>query len=107
MVDNLEHVWYANIIFFLKKLTFTNHLVSKKIRSLRLQASKYCLVQDGLGWRDLKGLILKCIDEKELKRIMSKFHVGFCGGDYTDKTKTHKILKAGYLWLSIFINVHK
>ena len=37
---------------------------------------------------------------------MNEFHSRFCGGHYAAKTTTHKILRAGYYWPSIFSDVH-
>ena len=64
---------------FFPQETYFYKSLSKKIRSLRLKASKYCLVQYGLGWRNLKGLILKCITEKEKKGLCQSFMQDFVG----------------------------
>lgn len=50
-----EHEWYVDIIYYLKNLTCSSHLVNHKRRALRLKASKYCFVQNGLGWRSPNG----------------------------------------------------
>ena len=57
-----EHESYSDIIYFLQNLTCPNHLVNQKRRALKLKASKYCIIQDGLGWRNLDGLVLRCVD---------------------------------------------
>lgn len=82
-------------------------MLSHKKRSLRLKASTYIITQAGLGWRNLDGLILRCVDEDEAKKIIDEFHVGFCGGHYATRTTTHKILRVGYYWPTIFSDVHK
>jgi hypothetical protein len=69
--------------------------------------SKYFIIQDGLGWRNPDGVILKCIDELESKRLMIDFHSGFCGGHFAAKTTGYKILSVGYYWPTIFLDVHK
>jgi hypothetical protein len=69
-----QHQWYSDIIFFLLNLTCPNHLIGHKRRALRLKVSKYCIIQDGLGWRNPDGVILRCVDELESKRLMSEFH---------------------------------
>ena len=57
----LEQVeWYSDIIFYLKNLTCPSHLIGHKRRALRLKASKYILIKDGLGWRNPDGVILRC-----------------------------------------------
>ena len=53
-----QHQWYSNIIFLLINLTCPSHLVGHKRRNLRLKATKYCKIQDGLGWRNPDGLKL-------------------------------------------------
>jgi hypothetical protein len=102
-----QHQWYADIIFFLSNLTCPSHLIGHKRRALRLKAAKYCIIQDGLGWRNPDGVILRCVDELESKRLLVDFHSGFCGGHFAAKTIAHKILRAGYYWPTIFSDVHK
>ena len=102
-----QHPWYADIIFFLRNLTCPNHLLCHKRRALRLEATKYCLTKDGLGWRNPDGLILRCVDEPESKKLMVEFHLGFCGGHFVVRTTSHKILRVGYYWPNLFSDVHK
>jgi hypothetical protein len=76
----LEQVdWYTDIIFYLKNLTCPRHLVGHKKMALRLKYSKYVLTGDGLGWKNLDGVILRCVDDIESKKLMDEFHGGFCG----------------------------
>ena len=65
-----NHPWYTDIIFFVPNLTFPDHLLGHKRRELRLKANKYCLTKYGLGWRNLDGLILRCVDEPKSKKLM-------------------------------------
>ena len=102
-----KHPWYTDIIFFLRNLTCPDHLLDHKRRALRLKATKYCLTKDGLGWRNPDGLILRCVDEPESKKLMVEFHAGFCGGHFVARTTDHKILRAGYYWPNLFSDVHK
>jgi hypothetical protein len=101
-----QHQWYVDIIFFLSNLTCPIHLIGFKRRALRLKATKYCIIQDGLGWRNPDGVILRCVDELESKRLLVDFHSGFYGGHFT-ATTAHKILGASYYWSTIFSDVHK
>ena len=104
----LEQVeWYADIIFYLQNLTCPSHLVGHKKRALRLKSSKYVLTKDGLGWKNPDGVILRCVDDVESKKLVDEFHAGFCGGHFATKTTTHKILRAGYYWPTIFLDVHQ
>jgi hypothetical protein len=68
-----QHQWYSDIIYFLSNLTCPSHLIGHKRRALRLKAAKYCIIQDGLGWRNPDGVILRCVDELESKRLLVEF----------------------------------
>ena len=72
--------WYADIIFYLRNLSFPDDMDKNKRRSLRLVASKYCLVQGGLGWRDPDGIILQCVDTKESKELLQECMWAYVGG---------------------------
>ena len=60
-----------------------------------------------MGWRNPDGIILRCVDENESKKLMDDFHNGFCGSHFAARTTTHKILRAGYYWPTIFSDVHQ
>jgi len=81
-----------DIISYLNNITTPRHLLDHKKRDLILKASKYCFIEKGLGWRNLDGLILVCVDPKESNKLMDEFHKGLCGGHPASSTTTHKIL---------------
>jgi hypothetical protein len=60
-----------------------------------------------MGWSNPDGVILRCVDELESKRLLVDFHLGFCGGHFAAKMIAHKILKASYYCPTIFSDVHK
>jgi hypothetical protein len=97
----------CNIIYYLKNITSPNHLTDHKRRALILKASKFCFINQGLGWRNPDGLILRCVDPEESKKLMNEFHKGLCGGHHSTRTTTHNILRGGYYWPTIFSYVHK
>ena len=51
---------------------------SKTEYKLKQKVLKYVLVDDELFKRSQKGLLLKCVDDIDLKRIMHEVHVGIC-----------------------------
>jgi len=64
IVSELEHDEpYVDIIHYLKILSCPNHLVDHKKRALKLKAMNYCLTQDGLGWNNPNGIILRCVNK--------------------------------------------
>ena len=75
--------------------------------ALRLKAVRYCITQEGMGWRNPDEVILRCVNEQESKQLLTEFHSGFCGGHYVVDTTAQKILREGYYWPFLFVDVHK
>jgi hypothetical protein len=50
---------------------------------------------------------VSCLVENDVKQAIQEFHKGDCGGHHYWKTTTHKILRAGYYWPTIFADVYK
>lgn len=90
------------MIFYLRHLTSPSHLLEHKRRALRLKASKYCFIDQGLGWRNHDDVILRCVYPEEAASLMKEFHQGLCGGHHATKATTHKILRCSYYWPTIF-----
>ena len=67
-----------------------------KKRALRLKAMKYCLTEDGLGWKDPNGVLLRCVNKDEADKLLRELHSGYCGGHFVARTTAHKILRAEY-----------
>eukprot|EP00253_Pinus_taeda_P013958 PITA_13958 len=78
-----------------------------KSRTLKLKATKFCILYSALFWKDPGGMLLNCLVEEEAKRVVEEFHRGDCGGHLFWKTTVNKILRAGYYWPSLFSDVYK
>jgi hypothetical protein len=74
---------------------------------LKLKATKFCILDHSLYWKDPGGILLNCLLEEEVKKAIKEFHKGDCGGHHYWKTTVHKILRAGFYWPSIFSDVYK
>jgi hypothetical protein len=108
MIGELEHdEWYSDIVYYIKKLSFPNHLVDYKRRALRLKSLKYYLTEDGLGWRNPNGVILRCVNKEEAKKLLEELHSRYCGGHFAACTTAHKILRAGYYWPTLYFDTHQ
>jgi len=82
ILEDLEkNDWYSDIVYYLKNLTYFDHLVNHQWRYLRLKATKYYIVQCSIYWKDLDGLLMRCVDNQEAKFLMINFHKGLFGGD--------------------------
>jgi hypothetical protein len=108
VLSELEHdEWYFDIVYYLKNLVCLDHLVDHTRRDLGLKSMKYCLNQDGLGWKYLDGVILRCVNKDEADRMIKELHLGYCGGHFASHTTTHKILREGYYWPTLFTDTHR
>jgi hypothetical protein len=74
VVSELEHdEWYYDIVYYLNNLSCPDHLVEYKRRALRLKAMKYCLTEDGLGWRNLMGSSLDVLTRKKQRNCWRNY----------------------------------
>lgn len=76
-------------------------------RSLKLKASKYCIMDNALYWKDPGGLLLNCLIEDESKEVINDFHKGDCGGHLYQKITTNKVLRVGYYLPTLFTDIYK
>jgi hypothetical protein len=88
--------WYSDIIYYLKNITCHCHLVDHKRRYLRLKDMNYCLTEDSLGWRNIDGMILKCVNKEEVDKLVVDLHSGYCGYHFVAHTTTHNISRTRY-----------
>jgi hypothetical protein len=52
--------------------------------------------------RNFDGMLLRCIDSMKSQKVLVKFHEGNCGGHFAPPTTTHRIMRVGYYWPTIF-----
>jgi hypothetical protein len=82
-------------------------LSKTKERYVRLKATKFCIINSYLSWKDLGNILLNCLLEEEAKKKIKEFHSEDCGGHLYWKTTTHKILRAGFYWPTLFADTYK
>eukprot|EP00253_Pinus_taeda_P006472 PITA_06472 len=103
----LSSPWYADILYVLQHFSSPPGMPRNRSRTLKLKAAKFCILDSALFWKDPGGMLLNCLVEEEAKRVVEDFHRGDCGGHLFWKTTTNKILRAGYYWPSLFLDVYK
>jgi hypothetical protein len=59
-----------------------------------------------LYWRDLVGVLLICLYLNEAKKTGFEFHDSLCGGHHFWRTTSYIILRVGYFFTSLFIDVY-
>jgi hypothetical protein len=77
-------------------------MTPKERRALKMKSNQYVLVAEILFRRNYDGMLLRCVDEKKAQELIKEFHEGICGGHFAPTATTHKIIRAGYYWPSIF-----
>eukprot|EP00253_Pinus_taeda_P012501 PITA_12501 len=64
---------------------------------LKLKVAKFFILNSTMYWKDLGGILLNCLVEKEAKKVMEDCHQGDCGGHLFWKSTVNKILRAGWI----------
>ena len=88
------HVSYSGIIHFLQKLEVPPGLTPNQACALKIKSVKFCIIDNLLYWKELSGVLLRCLDKEESVQVMHHFHSSTSGGHHYWKTIAHKILKA-------------
>jgi hypothetical protein len=99
--------WYSHIIQFLQTLSVPSDLTKTQRRALKLRAINFCINDNLLFWKNPIGLLLRCVNQEEAAKVMCELHNSECGGHHYWKTTTHKILRSGYYWPSLFSDVYE
>ena len=94
--------WYHDIKFFLLHGNALEHLESRSKRALRLRSSPYQLIDNILFKKNFEGVLLYCLERNEADSVLSQLHAGPARGHFGGETTTHKVLKAGYYWPTLF-----
>ena len=100
----LNSPWYANIIYVLLYLNTPPSLSKTKARFLKQKSLSFCILDGVLYWKNVVGILLKCLLEDDAGKIMHEFHDGECGGHLYWKATANKILRSGCYWPTLFPN---
>ena len=74
-----------------------------KMKCFKLKATKYCILNQSLYWKDPRGLLLNCVDKYDCHKIMSKMHKDVLKVKITRKTQLTKFLEKGINGLLYFV----
>jgi hypothetical protein len=92
--------------YYLTHGSAPHYLDPKKKRALRLKSSQYHLIQGILCRKNYDGVFMRCLETRDAEKVLSKLHDGPTGGHYGGDTTSHKILRAGYYWPTLFKDSH-
>jgi hypothetical protein len=52
------------------------------------------------------GVLLICLEREDADNVLKDLHDGPVGGNFVGNTITHKILRVGYYWPTLFKDAH-
>jgi hypothetical protein len=84
-----------------------SHLSPHEKRRIITQSANYSWVSHDLFHIGPYLIIRRCVREDEIPEILRSCHDGPCGGHFSDKHTTYKVLHLGYYWPSIFKDAGK
>jgi hypothetical protein len=99
--------WYADIANYLVAGKLPSHLSYREKKSIIHQSAWYSWISGYLFHTGADQEIRRCIREDEVYDLLKACHDGPCGGHFAAKRTTHKILRMGYYWPSLFKDAKK
>lgn len=70
----------------------------KTSRRIRMQSTKYVLLEGILYRRTKEGLLLRCVNKEEARRSMQEMHAGSCGYHQAGPKLCLMIRRHGHYW---------
>jgi hypothetical protein len=104
--QSLVSPWYDDIRFFLEHGSAPRHLDPAKRRALRLNSASFHLVNGILFCQNSNGVLMRCLEKDEAKKVLLELHAGEDGGHFGGDTTVHKVLRVGYYWPTLFRDAH-
>ncbi|KAL4645257.1 hypothetical protein ACB092_02G223100 [Castanea dentata] len=92
------------IVSYLKDGTLPNG--NKVVRKLKVQVARFVLIKDVLYKRGLSCSYLRCLSPKEANYVMREVYEGVCGNHSGSRSLVHKLIWAGYYWLTMQKDAH-
>ena len=71
------------------------HWNSKQRRELRLKSASYQIIEGILLRKNYDGVLLRCLEKEDVKKVMTDLHDGPTGGHFSGDTTAHEILRVG------------
>ena len=70
-------------------------------RKLRVKSTRYVLMDEMLYKRGFSQTYLRCLAPDEANYVLREVHEGACGNHSGARSLVHKVVRAGYYWLTI------
>lgn len=98
--------WYASIIEFLTTQQLSDDWTKEERENVRVHIRHFAVIGHRLFRRGADGILRRCVSEVEVPTILEVCHDSTYGGHFSGQLTGQKILRAGYLWPSLFRDSH-
>ena len=71
-----------------------------------MKSDSYQIIDGVLFRKNYDGVFLRCLEQEDAKKVVAELHDGPVGGHFSRDTTTHKILRDGYYWPTLFKDAH-
>ncbi|XP_034710517.1 uncharacterized protein LOC117933242 [Vitis riparia] len=88
--------WMKDIIEYLRTGTLPEE--SKQGHKIRVQATRFTLVEGHLYKRSFTGPYLRCLKHSEVLYVLAELHEGVCGNHAGGRSLAHRAHSQGYYW---------
>lgn len=75
-------------------------------RKLKVSVARFVLIKDILYKKGFSRLYLRCLSSEEADYVMREVHERVCENHAKSRSLVHKLIRAGYYWLTMQKNVH-
>ena len=79
---------------YLQEGLLTKHWNSNQRRALHLKSASYQTIEGILFRNNYDGVLLRCLEKEDVKKVMIDLHDGPARGHFSRDTIAHKILRA-------------
>jgi hypothetical protein len=101
-----QESWYEKLTYLLHHGTCPRNLNPRERRYLRLKSAQYHLINSVLFQVNYDGVLLRCLKCEEADKFLKEIHEGLVDGHFAGDTASHKTLRDGYYWPTLFKDPH-
>ncbi|XP_075633498.1 uncharacterized protein LOC142605958 [Castanea sativa] len=99
--------WYHDIKAYIKNNEYLFGATDSEKKFIRCMAYQFFLSGEVLYKRNHDSTLLRCVDAPKVNYMMEEMHEGLLGAHPNGPLLAHKIMRAGYYWLTMERNCIK
>ena len=100
-VEANKKPWYHDIKAYIKNSEYPSSATNSEKKFIRHMAYQFFLSGEVLYKRNQDSTLLRCVDASKANHLMEEMHEGLLGAHANGPLLAHKIMRAGYYWLTM------